>query len=304
MKTLLDGKVKVCMVTGATGGIGKVMAREIARQGLQVVIVSRYEQRCAATAAKIRESTSNQSVDYLAANLSSLKEVRSLAKRFREKYNRLDVLVNNAGGFFMKRQESQDGIEMTWALNHLSYFLLTNLLLDMLSANAPARVINVSSNAHLGGSINFNDPGGKQRYFGWTAYAQSKLANLLFTFQLARCMEASGVTANAFHPGYVATRFGMNNAGLVGFLIGLSHVFALSPEEGAQTGVYLATSADVEGVTGKYFVKEKPVQAAKAAYDQDTASRLWELSAQMTSLKKRTSDRFGSPYDEAEGDLD
>jgi retinol dehydrogenase 12 len=281
---LKDVQDRICIITGATGGIGKVMALEIARQGMQVVIVSRDEQRCAAAAAEIRQATSNQAVDYLAADLSSLQQVRNLAGRFREKYERLDILLNNAGGFFMKRHESEDGIEMTWALNHLSYFLLTNLLLDLLKASAPARVINVSSNAHLSGKINFNDPEGKRLFFGWSAYAQSKLANILFTFELARRLEGSGVTANALHPGYVATGFGRNNAGLVSFFIGLSHVLAISPQKGGQTGVYLATSSDVEGVTGNYFVKEKPVQAAKSAYDQETARRLWELSAQMTRL--------------------
>ena len=273
------------MVTGSTGGIGKVMAREIARKGLQVVLVSRNEKRCAAVAAEIQDETSNQSVDYLAADLSSQKEVRDLVKRFREKYNRLDILVNNAGGFFMKRQVSEDGIEMTWALNHLSYFLLTNLLLDRLTACAPARVVNVSSDAHEWGSINFADLEGKRRYFGWTAYSQSKLANILFTFELSRCMKESGVTANALHPGYVATGLGRNNSSLIAFFIKLSHIFAISPEEGAHTGIYLATSPEVEGLTGRYFVKQKPARVAKAGLDQSTARRLWEISAQMTRME-------------------
>jgi retinol dehydrogenase 12 len=260
------------------------MALEIARQGMQVVIASRNEDRCATAAAEIRESTSNQAVDYLAADLSSQKQVRSLAERFRERYTRLDVLINNAGGFFMQRLLNEDGIEMTWALNHLSYFLLTNLLLDIISNSSPARVINVSSNAHIGGSINFGDLEGKKLFFGWRAYAQSKLANILFTFELARRLEGSGVTANAMHPGYVATRFGMNNTGLVGFIIGLSHVFAISPEEGAQTGIYLATSPEVAGITERYYIKQRPVQAAKAAYDREVAKRLWEVSIKKTGL--------------------
>jgi retinol dehydrogenase 12 len=280
-----DKTQQVCIVTGATGGIGKVMAREIARQGMQVVLVSRNEQRCSVVAAEIRKTTSNPAIDYLVADLSSQQEVRSLVERFRERYKRLDVLLNNAGGFFMKRMESVDGIEMTWALNHLSYFLLTKLLLDLLTASAPTRVVNVASNAHEGATIYFNDLQGKRLYFGWRAYAQSKLANILFTFELARCLEGSGVTVNALHPGYVATGLGRNNGRLVRFFIKLSYLFAISPEDGAKTGVYLATSPEVDGVTGKYFVKQKPVRASKHAYDTDAAMRLWDISAKMTGLE-------------------
>lgn len=284
MKTVVDSSQQVCLVTGASGGIGKEMAREIARTGMQVIIASRNEERCASAAREIRESTSNPNVDYLVADLSSQKQVRYLAERFRERYSRLDVLINNAGGFFMTRLLSEDGIEMTWALNHLSYFLLTNLLLDLLVNSSPAHVINVSSNAHLGGSINFEDLEGKRFFFGWKAYAQSKLANILFTFELARRLEGSGVTANAMHPGYVATRFGINNAGPVSFFIRLSHIFAISPEEGAKTGIYLATSTQGEGVSGRYYIKNRPVQAAKTAYDREIARRLWQVSAKMTRL--------------------
>lgn len=271
------------MITGATRGIGKIMAREIARRGMQVVIASRNADRCAFTAAEIRKQTGNLSIDYLAADLSSQREIRDLARRYCEKYNRLDVLVNNAGGFYMKRYLTEDQIELTWALNHLSYFLLTNLLLDLLKTSAPSRVINVSSNAHLGGSIKFNNLEGKQGYSGWPAYAQSKLANILFTFELARRLEGSGVTANVLHPGFVATGFGKNNPGLINVLMRLAHLFAISPEEGAKTGVYLATSPEVEGVTGQYFIKQKSVQAAKTAYDRYTARRLWKVSEKMTA---------------------
>jgi len=280
----MEPSEKVCLVTGGSGGIGEVTAREVARQGMQVVIVSSNAQRLAAAAERIRVQTGNQSVDCLVADLSSQAEVRSLAERFSEKYPRLDILVNNAGGFYMKRIESVDGIELTWTLNHLNYFLLTNLLLDMLKASAPSRVINVSSNAHLGGVINFNDPEGKSFYFGWTAYAQSKLANVMFTFELARRLESSQVTANVLHPGFVATGFGRNNSGVVGAAMGLLHRFALTPEQGAQTPIYLATSPDVEGITGQYFVKQQPSLAAKAAYDEASVRRLWEISQQATGL--------------------
>jgi len=282
----MDVSNKVCLITGASGGIGLVTALEIARQGLQVVIVSSNEQRCAAAVAKIRAQTGNQAVNFLVADLSSQAQVRDLAQRFHQKYQRLDILINNAGGIFMKRKETVDGIELTWALNHLSYFLLTHLLLDTLKASTPARIINVSSNAHTGGGINFDDLEGKRFYFGWLAYAQSKLANVLFTFELARRFQNSGVTANVLHPGFVATNFGYNNRGIVGAMIRLSYRFGISPEEGARTSVYLATSSEVEGVSGEYFVKCKATQAAKRAYDEAVAKRLWEVSVEMTGLAK------------------
>jgi retinol dehydrogenase 12 len=281
----MDISNKVCLITGASGGIGLVTAREIARQGMQVVIVSRDEQRCAAAVDNIRAQTGNQAVEALVADLSSQAQVRDLAQRFHQKYQRLDILINNAGGIFMKRMETVDGIEMTWGLNHLSYFLLTHLLLDTLKASAPARIINVSSNAHTGGGINFDDLEGKRFYFGWLAYAQSKLANVLFTFELARRLEGSGVTANVLHPGFVATNFGYNNSGLVGAMIRLSYLLGISPEEGARTSIYLATSPEVEEVSGGYFVKEKASRAAKRAYDESTAKRLWQVSEQMTGVE-------------------
>jgi retinol dehydrogenase 12 len=281
----MDISNKVCLITGASGGIGLVTAREIARQGMQVVIVSRDEQRCAAAVDKIRAQTGNQAVEALVADLSSQAQVRDLAQRFHQKYQRLDILINNAGGIYMKRMETVDGIEMTWALNHLSYFLLTHLLLDTLKASAPARIINVSSNAHTGGGINFDDLEGKRFYFGWLAYAQSKLANILFTFELARRLEGSGITANVLHPGFVATKFGHNNTGLIGAMIRLSYLFGISTEEGARTGIYLATSPEVEGVSGGYFVKEKASRAAKRAYDESIAKRLWQVSEQMTGVE-------------------
>jgi len=275
---------KVCLVTGGSGGIGEVTALEIARQGMQVVIVSRNEQRCQAATERIRLETGNPAVDYMVADLSSQAEVRRVAQCFREKYPRLDVLVNNAGGFYMKRLESVDGIELTWALNHLNYFLLTDLLLDMLKASGPARIVNVSSNAHASGGINFDDLEGKRFYFGWLAYAQSKLANVLFTFELARRLQGSSVTTNVLHPGFVASNFGRNNNGLAKVAIHLIYRFGISPEEGARTSIYLATSPEVEGISGEYFVNCKAKQAAKAAYNEAVAGRLWQVSQQMCGL--------------------
>jgi NAD(P)-dependent dehydrogenase (short-subunit alcohol dehydrogenase family) len=285
MQLTMNMNGKTCLVTGATAGIGEVTACELARMGARVLLVSRDPQRCAETTGRIREKTGNSAVEYLTADLSSQAQVRRLSQEIRQRCDRLDVLVNNAGAIFMRRQESEDGIEMTWALNHLSYFLLTNLLLDLLKDSAPARIVNVSSDAHRGAKINFNDLEAKRGYSGFPVYGRSKLANILFTFELARRLEGTGVTANALHPGFVATRFAKNNGLLV--TLGLDVIyrfFALSPEQGARTSLYLAASPEVEGISGKYFVKERSVKAASAAYDQETAQRLWQVSAEMVGL--------------------
>ncbi len=185
----------------------------------------------------------------------------------------------------MSRQLSADGIEMTWTLNHLSYFLLTLLLLDTIKSSAPARVVNVSSDAHQSGKINFEDLQGECSYRGFSAYAQSKLANVLFTYELARSLEGTGVTANALHPGFVATGFGKNNRPPVRLGMNIVNLFALKPAQGAQTSIYLASTPEVEGVTGKYFVKCKPVPSSPASYDTETARRLWEVSERMTAAR-------------------
>jgi NAD(P)-dependent dehydrogenase (short-subunit alcohol dehydrogenase family) len=210
--------------------------------------------------------------------------VRRLADDFKSHFSRLDVLVNNAGAVFLTRHESADEIEMTFGLNHLNYFLLTNLLLDMLIASAPARVVNVSSGAHNGARLNFDDLENKRGYNGMRAYGQSKLANLLFTYELARRLEGKGVTANALHPGFVASNFAKNNLGILKPLMSLIQLGAISPEEGAQTSIYLASSPEVAGVTGKYFVKKKAVTSSTASYDEETARRLWDISARLTGL--------------------
>ena len=275
---------KICMVTGATSGIGKVTARELAQQGATVVVVGRSMQKSVATVNQIKEQTGNPSVQFMLADLSSQKDIRQLAEEFKSQYQRLDVLVNNAGAIMLSQKQSVDGIEMTFALNHLDYFLLTNLLLDTLKSSAPARIINVSSGAHNGVEINFGDLQNRQRYKGYQAYSRSKLGNLLFTYELARRLEGTGVTVNALHPGLVATNLLKNNGvfgHLLKFLLGLTGV---SAEEGAQTSVYLATSPEVEGVTGQYFINRKAVESSKASYDTTAASRLWKMSAELTGL--------------------
>ena len=275
---------KVCIVTGAASGIGAVTARALAQRGAAVALVDRAPEKGAITADQIRQQTGNPAVEFMLADLSVQKEVRRLAQQFKSRYQRLDVLVNNAGAIFPQRHESVDGIEMTFALNYLGYFLLTNLLLDTLKASAPARIINVSSRSHARAQINFDDLQSRSGYRDLKAYAHSKLAIVLFTYELARRLERTGVTANALHPGVVATNFGMNNDGIIGLVIRLFRQFFISPERGAQTSIYLATSPEVEGVTGKYFVKCKAVPSSPASYDTVTASRLWQVSAAHTNL--------------------
>ncbi len=228
---------KVCMVTGATSGIGKVTARELLRMGATVVMVGRSQERCFKTAENFRRETGSKTADYLVADLSSQAEIRRLADDYLGRYDRLDVLVNNAGGFFMKRQESVDGIEMTLALNHLNYFLLTGLLLEIIRASAPARIINVSSNGHHGANIDFDDLQGERSYSGWRAYAQSKLANVLHAYELARRLDAAQVTVNALHPGFVSTRLARNNGLVFQLVMPLMRIIARSPEEGARNSL-------------------------------------------------------------------
>jgi retinol dehydrogenase 12 len=273
---------KVCLVTGATSGIGAVIAEALARQGATTILVARNPTRGAATVERIRQGTGNPQVEVLLAELSAQAEIRRLAREVQSHYPRLDVLVNNAGALFSGREVSADGIEMTWALNHLAYFLLTILLLDTLRASAPARVVNVSSDAHRHARLRFDDLQGQQDYGGWRAYAQSKLANVLFTYELARRLAGTGVAANAVHPGFVATNFARQNRSLTALLFrALQPVVALSPEQGAETVIYLATAPEVEGVSGQYFVKRRAVRSSPVSYDVQAAQRLWQVSAEL-----------------------
>jgi NAD(P)-dependent dehydrogenase (short-subunit alcohol dehydrogenase family) len=276
---------QVCLVTGATAGIGLVTARELARKGARVILVGRSSERCSRAADEIRAQAGTTSVEWLVADLSCKASIRRLAEQVGSRTPRLDVLVNNAGGIFPKRQESADGIEMTFALNHLSYFLLTSLLRPLLEQSAPARVVSVASDAHKGVSIEFDDIEGKSRYSGWRAYQQSKLANILFTYELARRLDGTRVTANTLHPGFVRTSI-FRDGGVVGWLLRrAADVIALTPEEGARTSVYLASSPDAATVSGRYFVKERPAESSRQSHDASAALRLWRLSEEMTGLK-------------------
>lgn len=277
---------KVCVVTGATSGIGLVTARVLVQQGATVGIVGRDPARGAAAVEHLMPAAGKVPVHLFLADLSSQAEVHRLAEEIQAQYARLDVLVNNAGALFTRRQLSVDGIEMTWALNHLAYMLLTERLLGMLHASTPARIVNVASDAHRPGRIDFADVHGAQHYSGWRAYCQSKLANVMFTYTLATRLQGSQVTANVLHPGFVATRFAHNNRGVFARLIRLAQVAALSPEQGAETMVYLATAPEVAEVSGQYFIKKRALRSSAASYDTAAAERLWRMSAEMVRLAR------------------
>lgn len=277
---------KTVLITGATNGIGKEAARGLAKLGAHVVIVGRNAQKCAETVAELQGSTGNQAIEALTADLSAMAEVRRLADEVKARYPRLDVLINNAGAYFDKRLTSADGYEMTFALNHLSYFYLTTLLLDLIKASAPARIVNVSSDAHRFARLNLVNPHKPPVYSGFRIYGESKLANVVFTYELARRLEGTGVTVNAMHPGFVRTGFGKNNAGVISKIFSLMQRFALTPEQGADTIIYLASSPEVEGVSGKYFVKRKAVPTSPVSYDQKTWEALWTLSERLIAEKQ------------------
>jgi NAD(P)-dependent dehydrogenase (short-subunit alcohol dehydrogenase family) len=275
---------KVCMITGATSGIGLVTAQALARKGATVIVVARNLERGTATVSRIQQETGNQAVECMMADLSVQAQVRQLATEVQRRFARLDLLINNAGALFGQRQVSVEGVEMTFALNHLAYFLLTNLLLDRLQASASARIINVSSEAHRRARLDFADLQGRQHYRGWRAYAQSKLANILFTYELARRLDGTAVMTNVLHPGFVATNFGRNNRSITAALWRILQLAAISPEQGAETIIYLASSAEVKDITGKYFVKQKAVRSSEASYNRAAAERLWQASAELTGL--------------------
>jgi NAD(P)-dependent dehydrogenase (short-subunit alcohol dehydrogenase family) len=279
MNSLIDGKI--ALVTGATNGIGLVTARELSRMGAQVTILSRNAEKCKMAASAIQAETGNQ-VGIIVSDLSLLAGIRQAAGHFKQVHDHLHILVNNAGGFFYKRVVTSDGFERTFAFNHLSYFLLTILLLDLLKASAPARIVNVASGSHVGARINFDDLQGEKRYGGFRAYGQSKLANILFSYELARLLEGTGVTVNALHPGYVDTGIPLSS-GFLGKIAKLSaRLFAQKPEEGAQTSIFLSASSEVEGMTGKYFIDCREVHSSPESYDKSVAKKLWEVSINLT----------------------
>ena len=274
------------LVTGGTGGIGKATAVGLAVLGARVGITGRDRVRAEAAAADIRAASGNLAVDVFTADMSSQAQVRRLAGEVLDAYPRLDVLINNVGGFWAHRHVTADGLEHTFALNHLAPFLLTHLLLHRLTASAPARVVTVSSGAHATGRIDFDDLQGSARYSGQRAYNASKLANVMFTYELARRLNGTGVTATVLHPGVVRTDFGAEDQAGVKVILPLVRPFLKTPAAGAATTVYLASSAQVDGVTGRYFANRKPKTSAKASYDTAAAARLWQASADLVGLTR------------------
>ena len=272
------------LVTGGTSGIGQATAADLAAMGARVGITGRDIARARAAAADVAAAYGNPAVDPFAADMSSQAEVRRLADQVLAAYPRLDVLVNNVGGFWATRRLTADGLERTFAVNHLAPFLLTGLLLDRLTASAPARIVTVSSSAHATGKINFGDLKGEHRYSGQQAYSQSKLANMLFTYELARRLDGTGVTATVLHPGVVRTGFAAEDPPPTwkAFLL-LIRLFLKTPQKGAATSIYLSSSPEVEGVTGTYFVGRKPKASSPASRDTAAAARLWQISIDLVA---------------------
>ncbi len=275
---------KFVLVTGGTGGIGRATATGLAALGARVGITGRDQARTEAAAAVIRAAPGGPAVDAFAADMSVQAGVRHLAVQVLSSYPRLDVLVNNVGGFWAHRHLTADGLERTFALNHLAPFLLTSLLLDRLTASAPARIVTVSSGDHTRGRIDFDDLQGERNYSGQEAYSQSKLANVMFTYELGRRLEDTGVTATVLHPGVVRTSFGADDqAAHMAVVIRAARLFMKTPAQGALTPVYLASSPQVEGVTGRYFANRKRTTSSNASYDTATAARLWQISIGLTA---------------------
>ena len=273
---------KTVLVTGGTGGIGRATAIGLASMGARVGLTGRDIARTRAAAAEVATLSGNPAVDPFPADMSSQAEVRRLAGEVLTACPRLDVLVNNVGGFWATRRVTADALEHTFAVNHLAPFLLTDLLLDRLKASAPARIVTVSSGAHATGTINFDDLQSERRYSGQQAYNQSKLANVMFTYELARRVDGTGVTATALHPGVVRTGFAAEDPPpMLKVFLPLIRLFLKTPEKGAATSIYLASSAEVEGVTGKYFADSKPKTSSPSSYDTDAAARLWQISVDL-----------------------
>ncbi|HET9723810.1 MAG TPA: SDR family oxidoreductase [Actinomycetota bacterium] len=272
-------------MTGATSGIGMATAAELASMGARVGLVARNAAKGEITLAEIRATSHNDRLDLFGADLSSQASVRALSEDVRRRFSSLNVLVNCAGDSYAHRHTTVDGLELTFALNHLAYFQLTRLLLDLLVASAPSRIVNVTSGAQSVGRIDFEDLQGERRYRGQAAYNQSKLANVLFTYELARRLEGTGVTVNAVHPGVARTRFGHADPNIATrWLTRVAQPFMRTPERGASTVIYLASSPEVEGTTGRYWANLKPKSSSKRSYDVEAAERLWEISEALTGL--------------------
>jgi NAD(P)-dependent dehydrogenase (short-subunit alcohol dehydrogenase family) len=274
---------KIGLITGANSGIGKATATALAAQDASIVMICRDRGKGEAARAEICRKTGNERVDLLIVDLSQQSEIRGVAREVRAKYPKLHVLINNAGAWNSDRLMTPDGFETTWAVNHLAYFLLTMELLDLLKASVPARIVNLSSDWHKLGHINFDDLQFEHGYGGSKAYGQSKLANIIFTYELARRLQGTGITVNCLHPGGVNTNFFTGLKGLTGIITRLNRPLMRSPEKGAETVIWLATSSEVEGITGKYFFDCHEIKSSRESYDPEIARKLWEISERMTN---------------------
>lgn len=273
---------KVCLVTGSSSGMGLVTARELAAMGASVVMLCRNRAKGEAVQAQIKAASGNNQVDLIVADLSELSQVRRAASEFKEHYTQLHVLINNAGGMNAERKVTSDGLEATFVTNYLAPFLLTQLLLNVLQASAPARIININAPAHKIGKIDFTNLQGNRHYNALKAYSQAKLAQIYFTYELAEQLKGTGVTVNALDPGHVVTNFNNSTKGLMHVIAQVIYFFdGISPEKGAQTTLYLATSPEVEGVSGKYFLNCKPIPSSRRSYNVAVRQRLWNVSQEL-----------------------
>jgi retinol dehydrogenase 12 len=279
---------KVCVITGGTDGIGKAAAQGLAVQGARLLVQGRDPDKGARAVAELKSRSGNSAIEFLQADFSSLEEVRRLAADVLARTPRIDVLVNNAGAIFVKRALSKDGYEKTFAVNHLAPFLLTHLLLDTLKASAPSRIVTTASNAHRRAKLAFDDLQLARKYSPMGAYGMSKLANILFTRALAKRLQDTGVTATCLHPGFVRTNFGGNNAADISPFLGRLFLFisrfARTPEKGAETVIFLASSPEAEGVSGGYYHDCKPIRPTPAGEDDNAAERLWQVSEQLVGI--------------------
>ena len=284
LRTPMRGKTVV--VTGGTSGIGEVAAVALAKLGARIVLVARDKFRGDATLARLRDRAPDIAHSVHFADLLRLAEMKRVAAEIADREQRIDVLINNAGAMFAKRRLTEDGLERTFALNHMAYFVMTAGLRERLLASGPARIINTASAAHQGATLDFDDLQSAKSFGARKAYGQSKLCNILFTRELARRLQGTGVTANCLHPGFVATRFGDQSGGLISGLVWFAKFFAISPAKGAETIIYLASSPDVGELTGQYFYNSAPTMPSSAAQDDRSALLLWQRSAALVGMKE------------------
>jgi len=282
MSGSLEGKV--CLITGSTSGIGRQAATELARMGATMVLMGRSRERLDETMAHIKKETGSETLDSIEVELASMESIRNAASEFLKRYDSLHILVNNAGAMFANREVSFDGLEMTFALNHIAYFLLTELLLETMITSAPARIVSTASGAHRMAKIDIEDLQSEKRYRGFTVYGNSKLMNILFTKELADRLKGTGVTANCFHPGFVQTKFGTNNPGFYRASMTLTRPFQRKVEKGAETLIHLATSKEVEGRSGGYYHDLQEVPPANRAGDLELQRRLWIESQKVCAI--------------------